>query len=387
MVPRPNFLQSNATIALTIAIGCCGTLVLGIQPLLLETLLSQGILNTTEVGWTATAEVLGMAIGVLLGSRLLSKAHAKAGLIACGIGMASSNIATIAVHAVAGVILVRIISGVTEGVMVAAAVLSISYSNMPGRLNAIFLAAGTTPQILLAYGVPAVIVPRFGPNSGFGVMAVTGLVSVALAIWVRAAFAPHPESVNTNVSWTPRIILVLFATLTTAAAIGACWGYIGSLASENGFSEQTTGVAVTASLIFQVLGSVFVMVIGYRLSFRIALVGGAIIQTIAIIVLLHSNSIRQFTVALSVFGFCWQGCMPFAMDLIVEEDESRATAPLILPLMLTGLSVGPFIASFCVGRSVAAALWVAIGGFVCALMAYMLVFRRQRPRHQDSRVI
>jgi hypothetical protein len=68
--------------------------------------------------------------------------------------------------------------------------------------------------------------------------------------------------------------------------------------------------------------------------------------------------------------------MPFAMDLIVEEDKSRTTAPLILPLMLTGLSIGPFIASFCVGRSVAPALWVAFGGFLCALLAYTLVFRR-----------
>ena len=38
--------------------------------------------------------------------------------------------------------------------------------------------------------------------------------------------------------------------------------------------------------------------------------------------------------------------MPFAMYRIISVDSSRATAPLILPLMLADLSAGPFVVSF-----------------------------------------
>jgi hypothetical protein len=42
---------------------------------------------------------------------------------------------------------------------------------------------------------------------------------------------------------------------------------------------------------------------------------------------LGAHQALEFSVALGIFGFLWQGGMPFAMDLIVAVDSSRATAP------------------------------------------------------------
>jgi DHA1 family inner membrane transport protein len=368
-------LQSRTTVALTLAMGCCGTLVLGIQPLLLEALLAQGFLDNAGVGWVATAEVLSMAVGVLIGSRLLASAHAKPVVISCGIGMALGNLATLIAHTSITILLVRTVAGLTEGMMVAVAVMSISYSTAPGRLNAIFLTAGAAPQMLLAYVIPASLSPVFGPGVGFPIMAMAGGVCVALACAMKERFAPPLGSSGRRIEWSRSVVLVLLATLLTAAAIGACWSYAGPLAAEIGLNPERIGAAVTASLIFQLLGSLIVSVVGYRLSFRIALVGGALIQAAACVVLLQSHTFLAFTAALCIFGFLWQGCMPFAMDLVVSIDKSRATAPLILPLMFAGLSAGPFIASFWVGHSVAHAFWTGIIGFALALLVYMLVFR------------
>src|SRR5258707_11256915 len=87
--------QSGRMIALTLTIGTAGTLVLGIQPLLLETLLSQGRVNASQLGWVATAEILGMALGILLGARMLSGRRGRWTAAAAALIMAASNLATV----------------------------------------------------------------------------------------------------------------------------------------------------------------------------------------------------------------------------------------------------------------------------------------------------
>jgi len=109
--------QSGRTIALALAIGAGGTLVVGIQPLLLETLLTQGRLNASQLGWVATAEVLGMALGVLLGTRMLSGRKGRPIAAAAGLIMAVSNLATLFANEPLLIVCIRALTGAAEGVL------------------------------------------------------------------------------------------------------------------------------------------------------------------------------------------------------------------------------------------------------------------------------
>jgi hypothetical protein len=113
-------------------------------------------------------------------------------------------------------------------------VLSISYNGAPARLNAAFLTVSAGPQLLLAYLIPAVLVPRFGPNFGFEVLVGVGLSSALMALCVRERFAPQALQPLQRIAWTPTVVLALLATLAMAAANGACWSYVGPLAAELG---------------------------------------------------------------------------------------------------------------------------------------------------------
>lgn len=374
MSTQTNF-QSGRTIALTLTIGSGGTLVLGVQPVLLETLLSQGRLNASQVGWVATVEVLGMALGVLVGTQTLGRRAGRAIAVAAGLLMALANLATLFAGQPNFILPIRALSGLAEGVLVAIAVLSISYSSAPARLNAAFLTLGAAPQLLFAYLIPAVFAPRFGLDFGFELLVGVGLVCALLAVCVSERFAPKYLQPLQRIAWTPTVVLALFATLITAAAIGACWSYAGPMAVELGLTAEQTGVAVAVSLICQLLGSLIVAIAGWRLSFRAALLGGTVLQAATVIWLLKAHHALAFSIALGVFGCLWQGGMPFAMGLIVAVDSSRTTAPLVLPLNLAGLSVGPLIASYFVDHSVAGAFRVSLVGFVLALLAYVRVFR------------
>jgi hypothetical protein len=77
-----------------------------------------------------------------------------------------------------------------------------------------------------------------------------------------------------------------------------------------------------------------------------------------------------------LFGLLWQGCLPFASDLMVSVDTSRKSAPLVLPLTCLGLSVGPFVASFFVATGARGALQVSLCIFVAAAFLYGILFWR-----------
>jgi hypothetical protein len=101
------------------------------------------------------------------------------------------------------------------------------------------------------------------------------------------------------------------------------------MAAELGLTAEQTGVAVAVSLICQLLGSLIVAVVGWRLPIRAALLGGSVLQAATVVWLLRAHHALEFTIALGIFGCLWQGGMSFALDLIVAADSSRTTAPLV----------------------------------------------------------
>lgn len=367
--------QTRATVTQCLAIGSIGVLILGIQPLLLGALLNAGVLDLVQLGWTATAEIVMMSLGVLLGSRWLRSAYAKPLLLVSAVAIAGANLASYYSSGVVGIIALRAIAGLCEGLLIAVSVLTISYGRSPGRLNAIFLTMGTFPQLLLAYGLPAFVAPLYGMTSGFLILAATGLLSGILVFSVRQSFAPAIEESSGKIVWTPIVVLALAASLLTAAAIGACWAYVEPLGAAFGFSPEQIGVAVTISLLFQVASTIVISLVGWRIPFVVALLGGAIGQIIAVSLLLYGHSLPAFYIGLAAFGFLWTGSMPFGTDLIVAVDKSRATAPLLLPLSFLGLSAGPFAASFFVSDGITGAFMLGIAGFAVSLILYAITFR------------
>ncbi len=69
--------------------------------------------------------------------------------------------------------------------MLGTAIVILTSTPHPDRVNALFLAIQTIPQMVAAYFLPVVIIPRWGSSSGFALLCLIALVSVAGA-WVFA---------------------------------------------------------------------------------------------------------------------------------------------------------------------------------------------------------
>jgi hypothetical protein len=369
MSPTSVHFQTPATVVLCLLIGAGGGMALAIQPMFLGALLDDHVITTVELGWIATAEVFTTAIGLLVGVRVLRNSAGRWLVVASGVIMALANYGTWVAGTMMTALMSRVFAGMTEGVFMAVVVLCITYGKAPGRLNAAFMTITAVPPIAATY-----YMSRFGAGIGYAAMAIFGLAGGAMAVAIRQPFAPSTPEGSHRIKWTLPVVLSLSGTLLSSAANGAAWSYVVALGLELGFHSEQIGGAVMSYTALQLVSTLLIMIIGYRMPFSFALLSGTTLQFATIVLLLNSHNFWIFFVALSTLGFLFQGCVPFTTDLIISVDESRATAPLLLPLLFIGLGVGSLIASPFVGASVGGAFHVSIVLYMSAVACYALVF-------------
>ncbi len=372
--------QPTQVIAAAMVVGTVALMILGVQPVLLGALTQAGRLSEAQLGPLATVEVLALALGSAIGPRLLRSGAMRVKTAGLSLLLAAANLGIYLVHGVLALDLLRGAAGLIEGLMMGATIVVTIQSRHPDRLNAIFLGLSTLPQAVLAYLLPAWIVPRFGGEGGFVVLAVLSLVSAGSALLlVDRAPAPKPEVSGAPV-WTVPILVSLLAVGLQNAAIGGAWDYMQLLADQHHFPAQTAGIAVAGGLVFQVAGALAVAAWGHRFPFGAALILGALCQALVIALLAVAGTPALYLAPALAFGLFWLALSPFQVRLLIGLDQTRSAALLLTAVTLVGLSLGPSASALGVrGADVTGAFWIAAALMAMACALYAAVsFQRRR---------
>ncbi len=373
--------QPLGVVTAAMVVGTVALMILGVQPVLLGALAQAGRLSDAQLGPLATAEVLALALGSAIGPALLrgGAIRLKAGVLS--LLLAAANLAIYGVHSVLILDLLRGVAGLIEGLMMGATIVVLIQDRHPDRLNAIFLALSALPQAAMAYLLPVWIVPHYGANGGFVVLAGLSMISAGACLFlVESAPPASPESTGAPV-WTAPIFLALAAVGLQNAAIGGAWDYMQLLSDQHHFPPQTAGVAVSGGLMFQVAGALAVAAIGHRFPFRGALILGSACQAGVIALLALAGTPLLFLAPAMAFGLFWLALSPFQVRLLIDLDQTRTAATLLTAVSLVGLSLGPSLSAFGVhGGDVTGAFWIAatLMGAGCALYVVLSVWRRSR---------
>lgn len=341
---RTHSIHSAWMTALSLFIGTGGIMVTGIQPLLLGSLLTRGIITPSELGIAGAVEIFALAVGIVLASRWLTSSGSRWKIVMAGLAMCLFNAATGQVSAGWQVILLRTLAGISEGVLIAVVMLTISHSDRPERLGGIFLSVSGPPSLVLAYMLPSTLVASMGWNAGFTVMAGIGILCALAGLACDGEFVPE-RSKQPKFVWNRPIILALAATLVANAGFGACWTYVEPLAQLRGIPPERIGQMVTFAIACMISGSAAVAFSGRHFRALGFLKAAAVLQIGAILLLLTASHNLQFAIAIGALCFFWQASAPCAIALITALDETRATAPLSFPLQLVGLGIGPLAAA------------------------------------------
>jgi DHA1 family inner membrane transport protein len=378
------FVVQDGTVAIATAmwIGTAALMVLGIQPIFLASLVAEHRITDAVLGRLATVEVMAIAVGTALGAAFFRtggmrvKAAALSGLLAL------VNIATCYAPTAAALLAVRFVAGGVEGVLLGCTVVILTRTRAPDRINGVFLAAQTIPQALAALALPIFLIPRWGSNAAFVILAALALIGVGLTpLLPRLAAAPMEKIVGGRWTWTGEVVCIMVATTLQTAGIGAAMEYLAQIATLHGFSQQMVGLANSGNLIFQVIGAFIVVGIAWRIRSAPALLTGVALQaTMALSFPLMPTGAAYVALACA-FGLFLLALGPFQVAWLIRIEPTRRVALLMTPITLIGWSIGPFIASFFVtARSSDPAFLVAACLFLAAGTAYGLaLFFARRP--------
>jgi predicted MFS family arabinose efflux permease len=366
-----------ANVASALWLGSIGLLILGIQPVVLEPLVRFGRLGEASLGSVATIEILTIAIGSVVGARLLGPLPARAVALAGLLPVAAANLAMHWLTGLIPLLAARALSGLSGGVLVGLAVVAIARGRRPERLSAVFLVTQTLVQLCLAALIPTMAQRLLPADIGFIALALLGFVSLPALFFLPPHLTPPRLSTGVPVSVGPTAWVALAGCGAYLLAVVAVWAYFGVWEHQIGMSEQVIGTTAALSLAAQVLGAAAAGWLGPVVSSRPALLVTGTLQIAVVLGLLHwSAQAAQIALALA-FGFLWLFALPLQTRLLIDVDPSRRAVLHLAAAQLAGGAAGPTLAGlFVTAGRVDGALWTVV--VVLAFAVFMLGFAVRR---------
>ncbi len=380
--------QPRASIAASMMFGTLVFLAMATAPIMLGGLVQAGRLSNNTLGLVATLETLGIALGSSIGPTLLRAGHFRTKVLVCCLALAALNWACMDALDARPIAILRGACGLAEGVVLAAANLILTYTRNPEGMSGYFLGITTLPQVAATYGLSSYAIPRWGPNVGFELMAVTALLAGAAALAASGDTIPAAQRSDRGRSrWSSFALAALATIILQNAAIGAGYSYMVQIAEQQAIPDSVVGLSMAALQATAMVGSLAVGVIGWRASQALMLTAGCLVQVAVTLTIVHGGGSAAYAIGAGLFGLCWNGLLPFSLKLLIELDPSRRLALLNSPASLAGFGLGPFLVAGLVSERdvapafvAAAAMFAAASGLYGAINLFSRDARRRATR-------
>ncbi|MGO4639403.1 MFS transporter [Mesorhizobium sp. 2RAF45] len=380
-----DWLVGNPTggqLASALWIGSVGLLILGLQPVLLGALYTEGHVSGDELALVATAEMIAIAIGSAIVAMLLSARNMRWKSAVLLLLLALANVWTAYAAGADALMAARALAGLAEGGLVAVATELIARSRRAERIGGFFVTMQTLAQCALALLLALYVIPAAGSAGGFLILAVVCVLSLIVAFVVPADYADLPKDENlTNVLTAPSITALL-CVFCYFMFFGAVWAFLEPLGTQFGIDGRTVGLIVSASLAAQVSGAMMATAFEARIDYRLAVAAIGVVALVCSLVLASGPDLITFWMAALAMGFILLFIVPYQIRLAITADETRTAVLLVPAAQLFGLAIGPIAASLLIDgkdfRPVPEFAAASAVASVALLGLFILVSRRRR---------
>jgi hypothetical protein len=343
-VAGPPFTPTEA--AASIALGLIALLVSGLMALLLATLAEEGRLSAAGIGQTAMLEAL--STGLVTGAAGIVLKPVRLRIIAA-VAAAVLVVLDLATAATSGpgVMIVRALAGLPEGVLLWISIGFISRTVTPERWAAVLFTGMGLSQLAVATGLSALVLPRFGANGGYLTLAAGAALALPVALFLpRSLGAGGGEGASGAPPF--RGWVALAATLCMAASLTAVAVYVIPLAEQAGLSVAVGRTAISVALACQMAGGALAAALAGRVRYI------TVFWTCAAVFLATWGAYAThappwlFVTMTGLSGLAAFVAGPFLVPMTVEADPTRRAAMQSGAIQLLAGAVGPLLASFTV---------------------------------------
>ncbi len=328
-----------------VGLGAIALLVTGLMPLLLGALVSEHRLSASGIGQTAMLELLSMGLTTALAGLWLKPERLK--LIGAGatLWLLAADLATTQMSGT-GIFAARFAAGLGEGILLWIGIAMIARTETPERWSAIFVTATTLVQMILAPILTSFVLLRFGANGGYVVLALVSASGLIFAFLVSPRYAPLVKPEGEGGMPPARGWMALLATLVFVACFGAVGVYTQPIAQQIGLSAVVAGMAISASLVGQVIGGSSAAALAGRIHYLPVFAVGALLFLGIWTVWSLPVPGWVFIASDGVAGFLYMLMLPFLVPMVIEADPSRRAAVLSGAAQVLAGAAGPLASSF-----------------------------------------
>ncbi len=367
----------NSEITVLLWAGVAGTTFFTLAPTLIGALIDRMHLSLSEVGWVASCQLAGSAIGnvcTLLLGRKFSLRHTLTCAVA-GAGIA--DLATAGAEDFHALLLWRLAAGVAGGVAFSA--VNAAAARLP-QAGVMFGAISIAQMLFGALGF-LVIPPLISALGLSAIFAGLGVCALACAFAAAAFIAPapvHNSRLSTSLSVTPRGMLLLIALFATYLTSTAVWTHLERIGVAARLAGGVISIGLSMGMLAGILGGVAATVLLLRSGHSDRfLVGGATLMAVSTGLLIKASDPAAYLIALFGFNGAQALVTPLYLARLAAENGGDARILMALMAMYLGLIGGPmFGASLVIGLGYQVLILVA-----AALLAgaSILAFGARRP--------
>ncbi|HEX3701298.1 MAG TPA: hypothetical protein VHV27_11565 [Phenylobacterium sp.] len=344
-VAGPAFTPSEGAAA--IALGILALLISGLMGLLLATLVQEHRLSASGIGLAAMLEALttGLvtgAAGIMLKPVRLRTIAAVAAAVLVAIDLATVRASG------PGVLLVRGLAGVPEGVLLWISIGFISRTVTPERWAALLFTGMGLSQLAVATGLSAFVLPRYGANGGYVAVAIGAALAIPLAPFLPRSLGSVAGGGETSGAPPLRGWIALFGTLCLAASLTAVAIYVVPLALQAGLGVPVGRTAVSVGLACQMAGGALATAIAGRVRYITVFYVTAAVFVATWVTYAVQAPAWLFLAMTGLSGLAAFVAGPFLLPMTVEADPSRRAAMQSGTVQLLAGAFGPLLAAFVV---------------------------------------
>jgi hypothetical protein len=337
------FVPSEAAAA--IALGLLALLISGLMGLLLATLSEEGRLSASGIGLTAMLEALSTGVVTSAAGILLKPVRLRAIAAVAAIALVAVDLATLRASG-AGVLAVRALAGLPEGVLLWISIGFISRTATPERWAAVLFTGMGLTQLAAATGISALVLPRFGANGGYAVVAAAAALALPVAGFLPRALGETTEGGGHTSGAPPfRGWVALAGTLAMAAALTAVAIYVVPLARQAGLAVGVGRTAISVGLACQMVGGALATLLAGRVRYITVFWVCAAVFVATWAVYAVAAPAWLFVAMTGVSGLAAFVAGPFLVPMTVEADPSRRAAMQSGAVQLLAGAFGPLLAS------------------------------------------
>jgi len=327
-----------------ISLGVIALLIAGLMSLLLAALAEEHRLSASGIGLAAMAEALSTAVVTGAAGIFFKPVRLRTVALVATAAVIALDLATLRASG-SGVLLVRTLAGVAEGVLLWISIGFISRTATPERWAAVLFTGMGLTQLAAATGVSALVLPHYGANGGYVVVAAAMALALPVSLFLPTRLGAVEGGGETSGAPPLRGWIALFGTLAMASSLNGVAVYLIPLARQAGLDLNAAHAAVPVSLACQMLGGLAATAIAGRVRYLAVFLAcaAAFFATWAVYAFAAPGWLFLTMAGLSGFAAFIAG--PFLVPMTVEADPSRRAAMQSGAVQLLAGAFGPLLAS------------------------------------------